>query len=68
MNTPVDITVDADGTLYVPNSEENDVEEYRSGQNHLYQTITDDLDVPVAVTVSKKGWLYVVNLGNYSVI
>jgi DNA-binding beta-propeller fold protein YncE len=61
------MTVDEHDTLYLANDESNNVEEYRSGQNQPYQTITDDLDYPVAVTVNKNGYLYVTNSGNYTV-
>jgi hypothetical protein len=64
---PVDVTVDAQGTLYVPNEPNNNVEEYHSGQNSRFQTITDGLDHPVSVTVNKSGYLYVANTENATV-
>jgi sugar lactone lactonase YvrE len=57
--SPVGLTVDATGTLYVTNETQNNVQEYRLGQSHRYQTITQDIDTPFAVTVDSKGYLYV---------
>lgn len=66
--SPVGITVDATGTLYVTNFTENNVQEYRSGQSQPYQTITQDIDDPFAVTVDKKGYLYVTDNGTSVVV
>jgi hypothetical protein len=65
---PIGMTVDAHGTLYVTSDRENNVEEYRFGQDHPYQTITDDMDGPAAVTVNKNGYLYVTNAENFEVV
>jgi sugar lactone lactonase YvrE len=66
--SPVGITVDATGTLYVTNVTDNNIEEYRSGQSQPYQTITDAMNGPIAVTVDKKGYLYVTNTENEVVV
>jgi sugar lactone lactonase YvrE len=68
VTSPIGITVDANGTLYVANEGTNNVEEYRSGQNEPYQTITDGMDLPLGVTVNQQGWLYVVNVGKEVVV
>jgi hypothetical protein len=68
VTTPVGITVDAHGTLYVANEAANNVKEYRSGQNEPYQTITGDMDYPTGLAVNQQGWLYVVNIGSMEVL
>jgi hypothetical protein len=59
---------DSDGTLYVVNIFQNNVEEYRSGQGDPFQTITEALDEPAGVAVDKKGTLYVSNIANGTVV
>jgi len=63
VTAPNGIAADAQDTLYVANHIANNVEKYRSGQNHPYQTITDGLNGPTGIAVNKQGWLYVVNNG-----
>jgi sugar lactone lactonase YvrE len=41
---PVGIAVDSDGTLYVANASQNNITEYRSGQDVPFQTITKGLE------------------------
>jgi len=62
VTSPVGITVDAKGTLYVVNIIESDVEEYRFGKSQPFQAITEALNGPQAATVSKDGYLYVPTL------
>ena len=66
--SPVGITVDAKGTLYVVNIIESDVEEYRFGKSQPFQAITEALNGPQAATVSKDGYLYVPNTGGNNVL
>lgn len=66
--SPVGITVDAAGTLYVTNEGQNNVQEYRFGKSQPYQTITQDMVTPTAVTVDKKGYLYITDHGNSVVV
>ena len=66
--SPVGITVDATGTLYVTNSTANNVQEYRSGQSEPYQTITRRIELPVAVTVDAQGYLFVTDNGSNVVV
>ena len=47
---------------------ENNVEEYLSGQSNPYQTIKNGLNKPLAVVLDKKGWLYVANTGDDTVV
>ena len=47
---------------------QNNVEEYPSGQDDPFQTITEAMDHPTDVTVDKKGMLYVSNGGNSTVV
>ena len=68
MTSPVGIAVDAHRTLYVTNVLENNVEEYRSGQSIPYQTITEDISSPSSATVNKDGYLYITNIGSYTVV
>jgi hypothetical protein len=56
------MTVDANGTLYVTNVVQSNVEEYRSGQDEPFQTITDSMHQPAGAAVNEKGELYVANL------
>jgi hypothetical protein len=62
----VGIGVDSGGTLYVTNASAsaNNVEEYLPGQGQPYRAITKALEVPVALVLNTKGWLYVANFGN----
>ncbi|MGB6713995.1 MAG: hypothetical protein WBE30_10245, partial [Candidatus Cybelea sp.] len=62
------LVVDSKGTLYVVNIFQNNVEEYPSGQDDPFQTITEAMDHPTDVTVDKKGMLYVSNGGNSTVV
>jgi hypothetical protein len=41
------------------------IEEYRSGQSEPYRTITDKLSFPAGIVLTKSGWLYVANAGEY---
>ncbi|MGC1985733.1 MAG: hypothetical protein WA668_10115, partial [Candidatus Cybelea sp.] len=50
------------------NLNQNDVAEYRSGQDDPFQVITKAMDRPADVTVDKKGSLYVSNIGNSTVV
>lgn len=68
MTSPVGITVDANSTLYVTNVTANNVEEYRSDRNDPYQAITEGINGPNSVTVNKRGYLYVSNGGNNTVV
>ena len=66
--SPIGITVDATGTLYVTNFTENNVQEYQSGQSQPYQTITQGIATPSAVTVDKKGYLFVTDTDSSAVV
>jgi hypothetical protein len=58
---PVGIALDSSGALYVANFEQNNIEEYLSGQDHPYRTITRGLHLPAGLAFNTKGWLYVAN-------
>ena len=66
--SPVGITVDATGTLYVTNIDQNNVQEYRSGLSHPFQTITQSMNGPNAVTVDEKGDLQVTDNGSSVIV
>jgi DNA-binding beta-propeller fold protein YncE len=67
VTSPDGIAVDAHDTLYVATTAAlGQIEEYRFGQSKPYRTITDKLSYPADVVVSKKGWLYVANMGQSS--
>jgi sugar lactone lactonase YvrE len=62
------LAVDSHGTLYVADIFQNNVEEYRSGQNDPFQKITEAMSHPTGVTVDKNGVLYVDDGGDYTVV
>ncbi len=68
VTSPVGITVDSSGTLYVTNIDQNNVEEYPAGQSQPSQTITQGMNQPIAVTLNKDGRLYVGNDGDEAIL
>jgi streptogramin lyase len=61
--------VDSKGTLYVTNLQQNNVEEYRSGQDEPFKTITEPMGHgPAGVIANKQGQLYVSNFLDNTVV
>lgn len=61
--------VDSNGTLYVTNLEQNNIEEYRSGQGEPFRTIAETMGHgPGDVTVNEQDLLYVSNFLNNTVV
>jgi hypothetical protein len=66
---PAGMCVDSKGTLYVTNLEQNNVEEYRSGQDEPFRTITETMGHgPADVTLDKQGLLYLSNFLDNNVV
>jgi len=68
ITSPRGLAVDSNGTLYVANLYQSNVEEYRPGSGDPFQTITQAMDRPEGLTVDKKGTLYVSNIVNSTVV
>jgi hypothetical protein len=60
-NTPIGITVDSNGNLYVADFIDNNVLEYAPGSSTPFRTLTAGLDGPLDVKVSLTGPVYVAN-------
>jgi hypothetical protein len=59
---PCGISIDANGTLYVANLDQNNVEEYKSGQDKPFRTLTESPGHgPADVKLNKQGRLYLSN-------
>ena len=66
---PTGMSVDSKGTLYVTNLQQNNVEEYRSGQDEPFKTITETTGHgPADVIANKHGQLYVSNFLDNTVV
>jgi hypothetical protein len=62
VSEPIELTVDAAGTLYVANDGNGSVTEYPVGQTALSVTLTG-VDAPYGVAVDASGTVYVANQG-----
>jgi hypothetical protein len=60
--SPVGLTVDSIGNLYVANLFDNDVQEFAPGSSTPFRTLSAGLAGPVDVKVSLSGAVYVTNL------
>jgi serine/threonine-protein kinase len=61
LNQPAGVAVDSSGTLYVANTQGNNVTEYRAGESTPFRTISSGIDDPEAIAVDANGTVYVGN-------